>query len=165
MTKNKSLTLQPHDLIVRFNEGAKKVLFLVPESDGRDNKLDRFYEFSHIEEFNQLALSKELGDGLIAFFRTTHMEKFPVTNPIVDEPISPDELEPLTKFEEADALIAQLGDQSELADLDAITTLLEQASAEGDTAAGQYLVARWPPLKSVFARRIVREKRLRGESS
>ena len=159
----KRFILDENDVFIRFDEQNQRVLFLVQVSNDIEDGLRELREFPRIDKLDQATVIAELGTGLVAFFRAKHAEKFPVTNPLEDQPISPDELEPLTKFEEADALIAQLGDQSELGDLEAITALLEQANAEGDIVAERYLATRWPSLKDVFARRIKREKRLRGE--
>jgi hypothetical protein len=177
MTTNKSNALMENDVVVRYSQSNNIVSILAVNHRLNEPHLRVMHEFPWNPADGVIGIT-DIGAGVGAFLHASFRDAFCSTEQWKklaeqiriaagrdDEPTSPDELEPLTKFAEADALIAQLGDHSDLADLDAITVLLEQANAEGDTVAGQYLEVRWPPLKDVFARRIMREKRLRGESS
>jgi hypothetical protein len=148
------MKLQPSDLILRFDARDDKVLLLVPRSPDELDTLKRFYEIPVAQEVAVSAFAKEIGVAVASFLHARHSDRFKVESKDASaiEGASDEEV----TFEDVRLLIDRLGDSSTPADVDAVDTLLAQASKRGDRKAAKYLRETWPGLKAVFLRRISR---------
>lgn len=161
MTTNKPIVLLPNDLVVRFDARDMKIVFLMPKLESGPNKLKRFYEFDQLKGLNADELAKEIGLGFIAFMKSNYGDDF-FPDAILGEasgcdPDMSGDVNEKASYEDARLLIDRLHDHSTPADLEAITTLLNEAALNGDSDAKIYAAEKWPKLRSVFLRRIARE--------
>jgi hypothetical protein len=149
-----------NDLVARFDALQKKVLFFIPNIESGSSKLKRFDEFDQMSEVDADELAKQLGIVLVAFMRSKYGDQF-IEDECFNQSIDLRQTNDMSvSFDDARSLIDRLGDYSTIADLDAVTALLEKASLNGDSNSKSYLAERWPNLRAVFERRIARERRL-----
>jgi hypothetical protein len=159
MKTDNPITFRPTDLVVRLDEHARKVTFLVPNSPARPGDLKRFFEFELQESPVKEELANELGIALVAFMEATYMG-FRFSDETVGNEDSGSQSgeDGSPSFEDARLLIDRIGDESSLADLEAIDAVLRNTAAAGDEESRLYLGGMWPKLRAVFVRRISRER-------
>ena len=175
MTTNKSNALMENDVVVRYSQNSNTVSILAINYQLNELRLRVMHEFAWNPSEGVAAVT-DIGAGIGAFLYASFRDSFCSAeqweklaeqvriaagrDDAIEELESKSTKELEVSFDDARLLIDRLGDHSTVADLDAVTALLEKASSNGDGNSKSYLAERWPNLRAVFERRISRERRL-----
>ncbi|MDL5030629.1 hypothetical protein QRD43_01820 [Pelomonas sp. APW6] len=149
------MKVQPSDLILRFDADGNDVLLLVPKSPTDVATLKQFFAVPVPVGVTVSEFASEMGAAVASFLHARHRDRFEVIETLVEDEVL-ESTEAVT-FGDARLLIDRLGEDSDLADLQAIDALLQIASEQGDAEAESYLHNRWPQLRTIFVRRISRK--------